>query len=252
MMVNIHNWINEEAWAQVRRWEEKHPGFVASAFLVRRCAADLAVVHRGERSMLASFQGRPQELSPKARYHLMMAKLFPNYYACVSLSRASIVGLVLISFSPAAASDHSTDTTGQSTDQYRRARADPRTCRVDRRCPSPPIAVRRFSQSQLARRTNPVFTQTSSTTTICRTTKTATQFSRSTFGQRSTTSERSRSACRNGGSSRRRRGLAQDSRATSLLASRCRRSDRRCPLHSPRPIAISLPFAYRRSSLVAI
>ncbi|BGO99441.1 holocytochrome c synthase [Rhodotorula toruloides] len=61
MMVNIHNWINEEAWAQVRRWEEKHPG--------------------GDRSMLASFQGRPQELSPKARYHLMMAKLFPNYYA---------------------------------------------------------------------------------------------------------------------------------------------------------------------------
>lgn len=63
MMVDIHNWINEEAWAQVRQWEEKHPG--------------------GDRSMLASFQGRPQELSPKARYHLMMAKLFPNYYAGV-------------------------------------------------------------------------------------------------------------------------------------------------------------------------
>ena len=40
----------------------------------------------GDRSMLASFQGRPQELSPKARYHLMMAKLFPNYYACVCCS----------------------------------------------------------------------------------------------------------------------------------------------------------------------
>ena len=26
MMVNIHNWLNEEAWAQVRRWEEKHNG----------------------------------------------------------------------------------------------------------------------------------------------------------------------------------------------------------------------------------
>ncbi|GAA5870658.1 hypothetical protein JCM3774_001718 [Rhodotorula dairenensis] len=63
MMVDIHNWINEEAWAQVRQWEEKHPG--------------------GDRSMLASFQGRPQELSPKARYHLAMAKLFPNYYAGV-------------------------------------------------------------------------------------------------------------------------------------------------------------------------
>ncbi|GAA5885562.1 hypothetical protein JCM6882_007472 [Rhodosporidiobolus microsporus] len=63
MMVNIHNWLNEEAWAQVRRWEEKHNG--------------------GDRSSLASFQGRPQELSPKARYHLMMGKLFPNYYGHV-------------------------------------------------------------------------------------------------------------------------------------------------------------------------
>lgn len=26
MMVNIHNWLNEEAWSQVRRWEEKHNG----------------------------------------------------------------------------------------------------------------------------------------------------------------------------------------------------------------------------------
>lgn len=26
MMVNIHNWLNEEAWSQVRRWEEKHDG----------------------------------------------------------------------------------------------------------------------------------------------------------------------------------------------------------------------------------
>ncbi|GAA6007803.1 hypothetical protein JCM10207_004879 [Rhodosporidiobolus poonsookiae] len=63
MMVNIHNWLNEEAWGQVRRWEEKHDG--------------------GDRSSLASFQGRPQELSPKARYHLMMGKLFPNYYGSV-------------------------------------------------------------------------------------------------------------------------------------------------------------------------
>ncbi|SCZ93748.1 BZ3500_MvSof-1268-A1-R1_Chr6-3g08860 [Microbotryum saponariae] len=63
MMVDIHNWINEEAWAQVRRWEEKHDG--------------------GSRSMLARFQGRPQDLSPKARYHLMMGKLFPNYYGSV-------------------------------------------------------------------------------------------------------------------------------------------------------------------------
>ncbi|GAA5903764.1 hypothetical protein JCM8208_006571 [Rhodotorula glutinis] len=63
MMVSIHNWINEEAWAQVRQWEEKHPG--------------------GDRSSLAAFTGRPQDLSPKARYHLFMAKLFPNSYASI-------------------------------------------------------------------------------------------------------------------------------------------------------------------------
>ncbi|KAM0787503.1 hypothetical protein ACM66B_003575 [Microbotryomycetes sp. NB124-2] len=63
MMVNIHNWLNEEAWNQVRSWEEKHDG--------------------GDRSMLASFSGRPQDLSPKARYHMFMGKLFPNSYASV-------------------------------------------------------------------------------------------------------------------------------------------------------------------------
>ncbi|GAA5826102.1 hypothetical protein JCM10212_002411, partial [Sporobolomyces blumeae] len=26
MMVNIHNWLNEEAWAQVRKWEERFDG----------------------------------------------------------------------------------------------------------------------------------------------------------------------------------------------------------------------------------
>ncbi|GAA5966275.1 hypothetical protein JCM3765_002583 [Sporobolomyces pararoseus] len=63
MMVNIHNWLNEEAWFQVRKWEEKHDN--------------------GDKSSLASFQGRPQELSPKARYHLFMGKILPNYYASV-------------------------------------------------------------------------------------------------------------------------------------------------------------------------
>lgn len=60
MMVNIHNWMNEAAWQQVRLWEEKHNG--------------------GDRSTLASFEGRPQDLSPKARYNLMLAKIFPNSY----------------------------------------------------------------------------------------------------------------------------------------------------------------------------
>ncbi|KAL8279000.1 hypothetical protein RQP46_008669 [Phenoliferia psychrophenolica] len=63
MMVNIHNWLNEAAWQQVRTWEEKHYG--------------------GDRSSLASFQGRPQELSPKARYHLFLGAILPSRFGFV-------------------------------------------------------------------------------------------------------------------------------------------------------------------------
>ncbi|KAM0748311.1 cytochrome c and c1 heme-lyase [Meredithblackwellia eburnea MCA 4105] len=63
MMVNIHNWLNEAAWQQVRYWEEKHDG--------------------GDRSSLAKFEGRPKELSPKARYHLFMGTIFPSRYGYI-------------------------------------------------------------------------------------------------------------------------------------------------------------------------
>lgn len=35
---------------------------------------------RGDMSSLARFEGRPQDLSPKARYNLLLGKLFPNLY----------------------------------------------------------------------------------------------------------------------------------------------------------------------------
>jgi len=65
MMVEIHNWMNEKAWDQVRRWEEQRSDFSTN----------------DPKIALARFQGRPQDLSPKARYHLMLGKLFPNTYS---------------------------------------------------------------------------------------------------------------------------------------------------------------------------
>ncbi|KAF8925017.1 cytochrome c and c1 heme-lyase [Dissophora ornata] len=47
-MVDIHNWMNEEAWAEVMKWEKEHSGTCCDPKLLR-------------------FQGRPSELSPKAR-----------------------------------------------------------------------------------------------------------------------------------------------------------------------------------------
>ncbi|RSH95159.1 holocytochrome c synthase [Saitozyma podzolica] len=59
-VVAIHNWLNEAAWEEVMRWERRKPG--------------------GEFAQLARFQGRPGELSPKARLHLLAGKIFPSYF----------------------------------------------------------------------------------------------------------------------------------------------------------------------------
>ncbi|KAI8646758.1 cytochrome c/c1 heme-lyase [Parasitella parasitica] len=49
-MVDIHNFLNEEAWQEVLQWESKY----------NDCAED---------PYLSKFQGRPRELTPKARWH---------------------------------------------------------------------------------------------------------------------------------------------------------------------------------------
>ena len=65
MMVSIHNFLNEQAWFQVKKWEDPIS----------------AVGGDGREVELARFEGRPQDLSPKARFHIALAKLFPNAYS---------------------------------------------------------------------------------------------------------------------------------------------------------------------------
>ncbi|KAI8354913.1 cytochrome c and c1 heme-lyase [Mortierella sp. GBAus27b] len=48
-MVDIHNWINEEAWNEVLKWEKEHSDTCCEPKLLR-------------------FQGKPSTLSPKARF----------------------------------------------------------------------------------------------------------------------------------------------------------------------------------------
>ncbi|ORY33076.1 cytochrome c/c1 heme lyase-domain-containing protein [Naematelia encephala] len=60
MVVAIHNFLNERAWEEVMKWEKRLPG--------------------GEHAQLARFQGRPGELSPKARMHLWLGKVFPDSF----------------------------------------------------------------------------------------------------------------------------------------------------------------------------
>ncbi|KAI0320846.1 cytochrome c and c1 heme-lyase [Amylostereum chailletii] len=60
-MVQIHNFLNEQAWEEVCKWEETAEG-------------------RREKLQLARFKGRPGELSPKARLHLLAGWLLPSRF----------------------------------------------------------------------------------------------------------------------------------------------------------------------------
>jgi cytochrome c heme-lyase len=62
VMVQIHNFLNERAWDEVRRWE------------------DIRDPNAAQRIELSKFEGRPQDLSPKARFHLILASIFPDSY----------------------------------------------------------------------------------------------------------------------------------------------------------------------------
>ncbi|KAF8202314.1 cytochrome c/c1 heme-lyase [Pholiota molesta] len=59
-MVEIHNFLNEEAWGEVLKWERRHDS-----------AEDLA---------LTRFKGRPGELSPKARLWMFAGWLLPSRF----------------------------------------------------------------------------------------------------------------------------------------------------------------------------
>ncbi|TFY59458.1 hypothetical protein EVG20_g7788 [Dentipellis fragilis] len=59
-MVQIHNFLNEMAWDEVRRWE--------------------AEVNPSEPLQLVRFKGRPGELSPKARFWLFAGWLLPSRF----------------------------------------------------------------------------------------------------------------------------------------------------------------------------
>ncbi|GJJ11260.1 hypothetical protein Clacol_005492 [Clathrus columnatus] len=65
MMVQVHNWLNEVAWNEVLKWEQK---------------ANPELTSRESNIQLARFQGRPGELSPKARFFLLLGRLMPSKF----------------------------------------------------------------------------------------------------------------------------------------------------------------------------
>ncbi|KZS97838.1 cytochrome c and c1 heme-lyase [Sistotremastrum niveocremeum HHB9708] len=62
-MVEIHNFLNERAWDEVIRWEKRVPAPPNS-----------------EPLQLARFMGKPGEMSPKARFWLLVGSIFPKKF----------------------------------------------------------------------------------------------------------------------------------------------------------------------------
>lgn len=63
IMVDIHNWMNEAVWHEVLRWENRYHPQPSQHHI-----------------SLVKFQGRPQDLSPKARFHILLSNIFPSLY----------------------------------------------------------------------------------------------------------------------------------------------------------------------------
>ncbi|KAJ3787594.1 cytochrome c/c1 heme-lyase [Lentinula aff. detonsa] len=60
-MVEIHNFLNEQAWQEVLKWEKR-------------------VTDNPSEIQLARFKGRPGEISPKARFWLLAGWLLPSRF----------------------------------------------------------------------------------------------------------------------------------------------------------------------------
>ncbi|EAU90476.1 cytochrome c heme lyase [Coprinopsis cinerea okayama7 len=60
-MVHIHNFLNEEAWEEVKKWERRRPD-------------------SGDDIQLTRLRGRPGELSPKARFWMLAGWLLPSRF----------------------------------------------------------------------------------------------------------------------------------------------------------------------------
>lgn len=59
-MVEIHNFLNEQAWLEVLKWEKR--------------------AYPADDIQLARFKGRPGELSPKARFWMLAGWLMPSRF----------------------------------------------------------------------------------------------------------------------------------------------------------------------------
>lgn len=90
-MVAVHNFLNEGAWHEIEAWEERFSRGLSHGW--QMCSLGEEEFERsGTSSMVADeqaklkpklirFQGRPNEITPKARVWAFMGKIYPSKFA---------------------------------------------------------------------------------------------------------------------------------------------------------------------------
>lgn len=90
-MVSVHNFLNEGAWAEIVEWERRFGGGLSRAWQIsKRGEANAAETQRlidtknrtpPVTPALVRFQGRPQDMTPKAAMLQVMGWLYPAKFA---------------------------------------------------------------------------------------------------------------------------------------------------------------------------
>ena len=92
-MVAIHNFLNEGAWAEIVAWERRFARGLAEGW--RMCQKgeegfeEMAERKEGEEEKaprLVRFQGRPGEMTPKAKILQMLGQVYPAKFRYVFFS----------------------------------------------------------------------------------------------------------------------------------------------------------------------
>lgn len=86
-MVSVHNFLNEGAWAEVTEWERRFAGGLLKGWEAckRGEAGSMAGASIGAnvdevpQPRLVRFQGRPQEMTPKAALFQLLGKVHPKF-----------------------------------------------------------------------------------------------------------------------------------------------------------------------------
>ena len=124
-MVEVHNFLNEGAWQEIEGWEARFSGGLLDGWQACRRGdegwSEMLMngdwrPRAGTSPKLLRLMGRPNDLSPKARFHQFLAWIYPGNFGCVFLFNHGDVGLTR----SAVMSLHLIDTIGLSNEVHRK------------------------------------------------------------------------------------------------------------------------------------